>query len=84
MFIATCVREDCIPYKAELNNLQIARYYLVILGGGDVLRCFNALKELVSTVQRHASCRKILRLKSSISSIIHEKSRGQKINLDQV
>ena len=48
MYIATCLREDSIPFNAEINNLQLARYYLVILGGCDVLRCSNALKELVS------------------------------------
>ena len=59
MCIATCVREDCIPYKAELDNLQLARCYLVILGGRVVLRYINALKKLVSSPATRQLTKKI-------------------------
>ena len=59
MYIATCLREDSIPFNAEINNLQLARYYLVILGGCVVLRCFNALKKLVSSPATRQLAKKV-------------------------
>ena len=59
MCIVRCVREGCIPYYAEINNLQLARCYLVILGGCVVLKCLNALKELVSSPATRQLAKKI-------------------------